>query len=88
MKTLRFFFVAILFLQSISSVQAQNTEGTEFWVTYGANSVAWTPYYLQIRIVGGSQKTTGEIYFTKLNTYEYFIIEPYEVYDFRGASSR
>jgi len=73
-------FVSFI-LQSIS-VQAQNTEGTEFWLTFAVNETAWTPYYLQIRIVGGSQKTTGTIYFTNLDATEHFIIEPNEVYDY------
>jgi hypothetical protein len=72
----------LLILSGFLTLQAQSTEGTEFWLTFGRNNVAITPEYLQIRVVGGSQKTSVSIYFTKLNTYEYFVIEPYEAYDF------
>jgi len=73
--------IVIATLLSSLSPQAQNTEGTEFWLTYGKNATANQPYDLQIRIVGGSQKTIGSIYFTYINTYVDFIIEPYEIFD-------
>jgi len=48
-------------------LQAQNTEGTDFWLTFGRifnyGSSSSTYHELQIRIVGGSKQTNGKIYF-------------------------
>ena len=73
----------MLFVQSIFSLQAQSSEGTEFWLTFG-HSFTYPPQWvdIQIRIVGGSEKTTGNIYFTNLGTNPGFNIEPYEVFTY------
>jgi len=84
MKSIKYFFITVaLLIQSIFSLQAQNTEGTEFWLTFGHSftySLSWVD--IQIRIVGGSEKTTGNIYFTNLGTNSGFNIEPYEVFTY------
>ena len=50
--------------------QAQNTGGTEFWLTFGKNSTHSNSdtLDLQVRIVGGTHPTTGVIHFTNLGT--------------------
>ena len=62
---------------------AQTTEGKEFWLTFGKNHIHTSPALLslQIRIVGGSEQTTGTIYFKNINTTINFDIAPYEIYN-------
>jgi len=81
------FYLIIAFLLSASSIEAQTTEGREFWVTFGQNAFATAPTTidaldLRIRIVGGGASTFVNIYFTNLGTYGLIDheIEPYEVY--------
>ena len=83
------FYLIIALLLSASSIEAQTTEGREFWVTFGQNAFATTPATidaldLRIRIVGGGAPTFVNIYFTNLGTYGLIDheIEPYEVYDY------
>jgi len=80
MKTIQYFLIITLLIHSIFSLQAQYTEGKEFWLTFGKNSYS-IPIDLQIRIVGGKEKTTGTIYFTNLDTYEEFEIEPHKIFN-------
>jgi len=75
---------AILFT-SIFSLRAQDTSGTEFWVTFGKNNDA--PYVLpnlnlQIRIASGNALTTGTIYFTHLNDAVSFSMSAHEIYSY------
>jgi len=81
---LRLLLAATLFFQSLFSLQAQNTGGREFWVTFGYAeqifALAQTDF--RIRIVNGEKQTTGYIYFTELDTYEHFTINPNTVYDY------
>jgi len=80
---LRLLIAATLFFQSIFLLQAQNTEGTEFWLTYGDNfTVSSSVVNLQIRIVAKAHQTTGKIHFTNLGTYEEFIISANQVYTY------
>jgi len=83
-KTFFFGFVAFI-IQSVFPLQAQNTEGDEFWLTFGRNGQIIPNFenllILQIRIVGGSKQTEGNISFTHLGTNKKFTINPYEVYD-------
>jgi len=85
MKIIRYILTsAILSILSIFSLKAQNTEGKEFWVTFGRNNNAPSNNYfveLQIRIVCGSHATTGSIYFTHLDETIDFSINPYQIYD-------
>jgi len=74
MKKIYFSFIAILLL-GISSLSAQNTDGTEFWLTFGRNSDAttydsqtqqgYTTYELglQIRLATRDLPASGKIYF-------------------------
>jgi len=86
MKTVKYLTTTfLLLLFSVFLLQAQNTEGTDFWLTFGkvAGFTGSTPIHeLQIRVVGGSKQTDGKIYFTNLGgLYIPFSINPYEVYD-------
>ena len=85
MKTIKYLFIfTALLTQSFFSLQAQNTEGKEFWLTFGYSEspLALPQTLFTIRIVNGSQLTTGYIYFTALGTYEPFTINPYEIFDY------
>jgi len=87
MKTIIYFFIAVILLtQSIFSLQAQNTEGKEFWVTFGQQrSWACCPFPsqdFQIRIVGGNMPTEVTLYFTKLDESVSFNIDAYEIYTY------
>jgi len=84
-KSFYVLLIATLSLLCVSSAQGQNTEGTEFWLTFGKNgnvNMPSTYMIFQIRIVGGSLATTGTIYFTSLDEYIDFDIEPYGVYNY------
>jgi len=73
---------SILFL---FSVQSQNTEGKEFWVTFGQiveMLQLFSNSNVEIRIVGSEQPTTGRIYFTNLGTFENFSIKANEVFTY------
>jgi hypothetical protein len=85
MKAIKYSLIITAFLmQSIFSLQAQTTEGKEFWVTFGRNWTATIPKNvdLQIRIVAKDEHTTGKIYFTHLDTYVDFEIEARQVYTY------
>jgi hypothetical protein len=85
MKSIQYVLIStILLMQSIFSLEAQNTEGTDFWLTFGKNHIYSnnTLLRLQIRVVGGSNQTEGRIYFTHLETYIDFNINPYGTYTY------
>jgi hypothetical protein len=84
MKTMKYCIITAAFLlQSILSLSAQSTEGREFWVTFGKIDVPNAQSTLHvIRIVNGSQTTKGYLYFTALDTYEHFTINPFEIYEY------
>ena len=71
MKKIKHLIISVIFLFSgISILFAQNTEGKEFWLTFGpigspGNCIVYSlpNVYLKIRIVGGNQPTTGTINF-------------------------
>jgi hypothetical protein len=86
----KYFIIAIaLLIQSISALQAQNTEGTEFWLTFGANGhVTFNQVDLQIHIVCGSEPTTGTIYFTYLGNSIPFSIAANEVFKYPLISEK
>ena len=53
------FYLTIALLLSISSIKAQDTNGTDFWLTFGRNVyLTSNDVDLQIRIVGGNQPTS------------------------------
>ena len=81
-KNYSFFFTILLVIQTISSLQAQTTEGTEFWLTFGQNAFYTSGGDLQIRIVSKDKPTQGSIYFTELGTKQIFDLEPREVYTY------
>ena len=82
MKQIYFAFFAIALL-GISSLKAQTTEGTEFWLTFGKNEGAYgTSSDLYIKIVSGSEPTTGEIHFTNLGTSVPFSIPAQQVFTY------
>ena len=52
---MRLLFVATLLFQNTLPLQAQNTEGTEFWVTFGQDrNFSVSTGEFQIRIVAGN----------------------------------
>ena len=80
---LRLLFAATLFFQSIFSLQAQNTSGTDFWLTFGSNlNNPSSNVDLQIRIVSGEKATSGTINFTNLGTSVPFNIGAYQVHTY------
>ena len=73
----------LILLQSTFLLQAQNTEGTEFWLSFGDNfTVSYSVVNLQIRIVTKNHQTTGKIHYTNLGTYEEFVIPANQVYTY------
>ena len=86
MKTVKYLLITITFLFSnISYIHAQDTEGTEFWLTFGSvhGGEMYPPFYdMNIRIVGGNVPTSGTIYFTNLERTISFDIDPYQIYNY------
>ena len=83
MKKIYCFFITIaLIISAISSLQAQTTEGTDFWLTFGQNntSVLPTNLDLQIRIVAKDHRTNVTVFFTHLGTSVDTVIEARQVY--------
>ncbi|MCL1969776.1 MAG: hypothetical protein FWF65_09590 [Bacteroidetes bacterium] len=75
----------ILFLLSIISVWAQNTNGTDFWVTFGKNPMgSKSGEYpdIRIRIVSDDQPIMGTITFTNSNTTRLINMPAYSVANF------
>ena len=71
------------FLLAASSIEAQNTSGMDFWVTFGRNrDKSYPSVNLQIRIVGGDVLTKGVIKFTALGNSAPFSIEAQQVYTY------
>jgi len=80
-----FIVIFILILQSTIHLQAQNTGGREFWITFGKiqnYTEAISSMCHQIRIVSGSKPASGHIYFTELGTSESFAINANEVFTY------
>ena len=74
------FYTIIALLLSVSAIKAQDTSGTDFWVTFGYNPQGGkSEPALQIRIVSGDNPTTGNIYFTHLGTSLSINIPPQDV---------
>ena len=82
MKTVKYLLITItLLFSNISYIQAQSTEGKDFWLTFGSLGFGSSDMLdMQIRIVGGNLKTEVNIYFTNLGTSVQFEIDPYEVF--------
>jgi len=78
----KIFFIIITTLLTYYTALTQSTEGTEFWVTFGQN-LSDDPVIndIHIRIVNGNTSNSGSIFFSKLNTYLYFNLMPYEIFD-------
>jgi hypothetical protein len=86
MKTIKYIFIStILLFQIVLSLQAQTTEGKEFWLTFGKMYDFQNLYSnscIEIRIVSNNQSASGSIYFTNLGTYEYFSINANDVFTY------
>jgi len=73
-----------IFLLGVFPLAAQNTDGTDFWVTFGGNYLT-NPMYshtalnLQIRLVSRELPATVTITYTNLGTSEIITLEPREV---------
>ena len=64
-------------------VNAQDTRGTDFWLTFGEQSpTSAIPFDLGIRIVSGSQAAIGNIYFTDLGTSVPFFVAANQVFSY------
>ena len=70
--------IILLLTQNIFFIQAQNTSGTDFYLTFGKNSIVVIFDY-QIRFVCGSESTEVTIYFTDLQTSISFPLQPHQV---------
>jgi len=83
---MKIFFFSLLsfFMLSFFSLEAQNTTGKEFYLTFGSNWGHTTPSELSlyIRIVNGNNHTKGTIYFTNLGTSEPFTILAHQVFTY------
>ena len=81
-----YYSIITLLLLCFFSLQAQTTEGKEFWLTFCrivVNPINLPGFDFQIRIVAGPHPTTGTIYFTNLNNDSItFNIGSNEVYDY------
>ena len=95
MRRIRYFLIVVVFLlQNSFLLHAQTTEGKEFWVTFGQMmSSSMNPnnvdnFDFHIRIIGGSDSTSGTIYFTNLKTSIHFEIAPYEIYNYSLDSAQ
>jgi len=86
MKTIKYFLIiAALFIQSFFSLQAQSTEGTEFWLTFGDNNdVLYFGLFpeLQIRIATRENPAKGKIHFTMLEKDVDFNIGAWAVFNY------
>ena len=73
-------YVIIAILLSVSSVRAQDTKGTDFWITFGRNaSRTYEQVDLQIRVVGGDEAGYFYVYYNALGYIEGFSIGAGEV---------
>jgi len=83
-KYIRITFLTVFWLGFLS-IQAQNTGGKDFWLTFGANDPAIykiTDLNLQLRIVSTNKQTAGTIHFTNLNTSVSFLIPEKQVFTY------
>jgi hypothetical protein len=84
MRAIHIFLITIVFLiQNISPLQAQTTDGKDFWLTFGRNYTL-TPdaVDMQIRIVSGNQPVEGTIHFTGVKTTIPFSIPAQQVFTY------
>jgi len=78
-----FVITVVLFIPFSFSLNAQNTQGKDFWLTFGKNNNFFaTNADLKIHIASGGKFTTGSIYFTHLGTLQEFEIEPQTVFTY------
>ncbi|MCL2290168.1 MAG: IgGFc-binding protein [Bacteroidetes bacterium] len=84
MRIIQYFLTAAVFLMpSIFSVQAQETGGKEFWITFGENMLSpASAVDLQIRIVSGNKAVTGNIHFADLGISVPFSIGAQQVHTY------
>ena len=89
MKTIQTILIAAALLtQSIYLLQAQSTEGTKFWLTFGQNgSNPNNIPDLQIRIAAKDHSAIGRIHFTNLGTYKDFDIQARQTYTYPLSST-
>jgi len=85
MKTKPYLFIILAILtQNIFFLQAQNTQGKLFWLTFGKNAsfTSSNETDFKIRIASGGKYTTGTLYFTHLGTTHQFEVQPQQVYTY------
>ncbi|MCL2042411.1 MAG: hypothetical protein FWG84_10315, partial [Bacteroidales bacterium] len=70
----------LIALLGIPALQAQTTDGTDFWLTFGVNnSQTYSAATLQIRVVSRDKPTVVQINFTQLGTTVTYPLAPWEV---------
>ena len=73
------YFIAVVLL-SVSSLRAQDTKGTDFWLTFGNNrGNSYTVVDLQMRIVNGGMNNTVSIVFTESGATDTYPLAPQEI---------
>ena len=87
-----YFFICTIFLLGATATHAQNTDGYDFWVTFGANYIQdaiqpTSALNLQIRIASNENGASGTINFVNLNTSIPFSIGPYDVFTHNLSST-
>jgi len=81
-KSLLLIIFALL-TQNIFFLHAQNTQGKDFWLTFGQNHHFLTSNVdLTIHIASGNKFTKGTIFFTHSGTYHEFDVESNNVYKY------
>ena len=80
----RVLFIVLVAFCLVFPTRAQNTSGTDFWLTFGRvgafDDISLLNF--RIRIVGGDKPTWVRIDFTHLGTFDVFNINAYQVYDY------
>jgi len=80
----RVLFIALVAICIVFPTRAQNTAGTDFWLTFGRvlSFDDISPLNFRIRIVGEYEPTWVRIDFTHLGTFDVFNINAHQVYDY------
>ena len=80
-KATCFLITIFLLFSTFPSLQAQTTQGKEFWVTFlKTDPLLVSIRDMQIRIVTGNLPASATIYFTNLNESVSFSVNAYETY--------
>jgi len=80
----KIFFIILVAICLVFQTRAQNTSGTDFWLTFGRvmNGDNANLFDFRIRIVGGNEPTWVRIDFTHLGTFDIININAHQVSDY------